>query len=171
MEKTILITGASRGIGLELTRQYLTAGCFVVASCRNPGNADELSGLKHEYRDQLEVLQLDVTSREQLSHLDASLGSRPIDVLYCNAGVPGSKDLQLGTLEAEQWEEVFRVNAIAPIMVAQRMLPRIRKGNDKTLAFLTSQLRFSSGRPQVCPSAASETRGCRAAHTRRYKCL
>ena len=71
MEKTILITGASRGIGLELTRQYLTAGCFVVASCRNPGNADELSGLKHEYRDQLEVLQLDVTSREQLSHLDA----------------------------------------------------------------------------------------------------
>ncbi|HIL16702.1 MAG TPA: SDR family oxidoreductase [Deltaproteobacteria bacterium] len=140
MEKTILITGASRGIGLELTRQYLTAGCFVVASCRNPGNSDELSGLKHEYRDQLEVLQLDVTSREQLSHLDASLGSRPIDVLYCNAGVLGSKDLQLGTLEAEQWEEVFRVNAIAPIMVAQRMLPRIRKGNDKILAFLTSQL-------------------------------
>ena len=81
MEKTILITGASRGIGLELTRQYLTAGCFVVASCRNPGNSDELSGLKHEYRDQLEVLQLDVTpalgTRLKIDHSGTPLPCSP----------------------------------------------------------------------------------------------
>ena len=74
MEKTILITGANRSLGLELTCQYLTAGCRVVASCRNPGTTDGLLDLKHEYRDQLEVLKLEVASQEQLSHLEASLG-------------------------------------------------------------------------------------------------
>lgn len=57
---TVLITGANRGIGLEFVKQYLEAGDSVIACCRDPESADELSALAMEH-DSLDILRLDVT--------------------------------------------------------------------------------------------------------------
>ena len=60
----ILITGASRGLGLEFTKQYLEKGDFVIATCRQPEKAKELKGLQKDFEDNLEIEQLDVTSEK-----------------------------------------------------------------------------------------------------------
>ena len=73
--------------------------------------------------------------------LDEELGDRKIDILYLNAGVTGGrKAVPFGDLKSQEWGEVLLVNSIAPILVAQRMLPRIRRSGSKTIAILTSQM-------------------------------
>ena len=65
--KTIFITGASRGIGLELTRQLLANGNRVIASCRNPEQADNLRALQNEFNE-LEIVGLVVDDENSFGH-------------------------------------------------------------------------------------------------------
>ena len=58
--KRILITGANRGIGLELTKQYLLQGNFIYACCRDTNRANELQSLQLQYKGRIEILSLDV---------------------------------------------------------------------------------------------------------------
>ena len=137
----VLITGSNRGIGLGLARAYISKGAHVIASCRTPENVKELESLRRSHGDRLKILQLDVTKKKQLVSLDEELGDRKIDILYLNAGVTGGrKAVPFGDLKSQEWGEVLLVNSIAPILVAQRMLPRIRRSGSKTIAILTSQM-------------------------------
>jgi len=137
----ILITGSNRGIGLGLVRAYISKGAYVIATCRTLENAEELETLRNSHGDQLKILQLDVKKHKQLVSLDEELGDLSIDILYLNAGITGGrKAVPFGDLESQEWSEVLMVNSIAPILVAQRMLPRIRRSGSKTIAILTSQM-------------------------------
>ena len=137
----VLITGSNRGIGLGLVSAYISKGAHVIASCRTPENVKELESLRRSHGDRLKILQLDVTKKKQLVSLDEELGDRKIDILYLNAGVTGGrKAVPFGDLKSQEWGEVLLVNSIAPILVAQRMLPRIRRSGSKTIAILTSQM-------------------------------
>ena len=137
----VLITGSNRGIGLGLARAYISKGAHVIATCRTPENVEELESLGRSHGDRLKILQLDVTKKKQLVSLDEELGDRKIDILYLNAGVTGGrKAVPFGDLKSQEWGEVLLVNSIAPILVAQRMLPRIRRSGSKTIAILTSQM-------------------------------
>ena len=137
----VLITGSNRGIGLGLARAYISKGAHVIATCRTPENVKELESLRRSHGDRLKILQLDVTKKKQLVSLDEELGDRKIDILYLNAGVTGGrKAVPFGDLKSQEWGEVLLVNSIAPILVAQRMLPRIRRSGSKTIAILTSQM-------------------------------
>ena len=117
---SILIVGASRGIGLELTRQLAQRGAPVVATCRAPSPALDSLGV--------EVFSgLDVRDSEALERLRDSLGQQTLSRLWINAGV-----LRRQSLEEMDWaaiQEQFEVNAMGPLRVAHALLPRLGEGS------------------------------------------
>jgi NAD(P)-dependent dehydrogenase (short-subunit alcohol dehydrogenase family) len=105
---SIFITGTSRGLGLEFVRQYAAAGWSVTAACRDPSRAPELADLG------VETVALDLADTGSIRRAAESLQGRSFDILLNNAGVYGEGQ-QFGRLSEEEWEQVMRVNAIAPL--------------------------------------------------------
>ena len=133
--KNILITGASRGLGLEFTNQYLREGNKVFACSRKPHKYESLQDLKKEYGDNLILVDLDVSSRESRN---SSFGivsrlTSHLDILINNAGIRfGGEEKyndELGKLEKEDFTRIFEVNTIAPSMMVEKYLPLL-KGKD-----------------------------------------
>ena len=137
---TLLITGANRGIGLELTGQYLADGWTVHACCRQPGDAEALQQLGKQYSQTLAIHHLDVTSEQSIGRLVGGLADQPIDVLLNNAGVYGGSGNRLGDIDSEQWLQVFKVNAIAPLLMAQAFLNNVVNSDRKTIATISSKV-------------------------------
>lgn len=119
---TALVTGANRGIGLELVRTLRSRGHAVIGTARDPDDASELTTAASE------TLQLDHADPKSVAALARTLGDRPIDLLINNAGV-GDKPGTLDDLDCDSLEAFFRVNAIGPMRVTQALLPSIRAGN------------------------------------------
>jgi len=136
---TILITGANRGIGLELTRQFSEDGWQVLACCRSPEDADALKVLASEYPT-LEMFQLDVTNYDQLAALSSQLKDRPIDILLSNAGIYGPRGDAFGKVDAAAWRQVFEVNTIAPLMLAQAFIEQVAISRQKVVAVISSKM-------------------------------
>ena len=137
--RTILITGANRGIGLELTEQFAADGWQVLACCRNPADAGELQALTE--RDlPIEVHALDVTDYQQMASLADQLRDRPIDILLSNAGIYGSKGAAFGEIEAVEWRNVLEVNTIAPLMLAQEFVEQVAASQQKLVAIVSSKV-------------------------------
>jgi NAD(P)-dependent dehydrogenase (short-subunit alcohol dehydrogenase family) len=86
---TALVTGADRGIGLALTREFESRGWRVIATCRDPDKATELSSFAHDHAT-VSIEKLDVTDDAAIDALVAKLKGRPIDALVNNAGVVGN---------------------------------------------------------------------------------
>ncbi|BAJ02112.1 SDR family oxidoreductase [Shewanella violacea] len=139
MTKHLFITGANRGLGLTMVKQYLDSGWIVTACCREPEQADELTSLleKHE---SLSVFQLDVTNYQELQQLAASLQGEPIDLLINNAGYYGPKDSSLGDIDVEEWRKVFEINAIAPLKILEAFRANLKLATSSTLAILSSKM-------------------------------
>ena len=136
---TILITGANRGIGLELTRQFSEAGWRVLACCRNPEDAGDLNKLAAEYPT-VEMFQLDVTNYDQLAGLSSQLKNRAIDILLSNAGIYGPRGASFGEVDAAAWRQVFEVNTIAPLMLAQAFIEQVAISRQKLVAVISSKM-------------------------------
>jgi NAD(P)-dependent dehydrogenase (short-subunit alcohol dehydrogenase family) len=117
-DRTILITGANRGIGLELTEQFAADGWAVLACCRSPDDAEALRALGEQHAG-IELHALDVTDYQQMKALSAGLRDRPIDILLSNAGIYGPRGSGFGEVDPAQWREVLEVNSIAPMMLVQ----------------------------------------------------
>ena len=132
---TVLVTGANRGIGLQFVRDYAAEGWRVHAACRKPEAAAELKSVRG-----VAVHRLDVTNKADIAGLAKDLAGQPIDVLINNAGVFGPRGLKLGGMDYDAWDEVMRVNALAPIAVAEKLLPNVMKGNRKLIVAVTSQM-------------------------------
>ncbi len=136
---TILITGANRGIGLELTEQFAEDGWQVLACCRNPADAGQLQALSE--RDlAIELHALDVTNYEQMAALADQLGNRPIDILLSNAGIYGSKGVGFGEVDAQEWRQVLEVNTIAPFMLVQTFVEQVAASQQKLVAVISSKV-------------------------------
>ena len=132
---TVFITGANRGIGLEFARQYAADGWRVLAACRNPRGAKELAGLPGDVR----VHALDVIDEYQLPALAKSLNDEAIDILINNAGVGGFDD-SFGNTPTNEWIETLRINAIAPVHVAEQFLPHLERGQRRLIVKITSKM-------------------------------
>ncbi len=135
-KRTVLITGANRGIGLELARQYHAAGWNVIATAREPDDAKEL----HAIGDDVLVPALDVTSQDSVNALGKSLDKRHIDLLINNAGVGDGGASTLAKMKTDKFEHVMEVNALGPVRVTQALLPNLRAGQGKTIVSITSIL-------------------------------
>ena len=136
---TILITGANRGIGLELTRQFAEDGWQVLACCRNPADAGQLQALG-EQNPAIELHALDVTNYQQMAALADQMGHRPIDILLSNAGIYGSKGTGFGEVDAQEWRQVLEVNTIAPFMLVQTFVEQVTASQQKLVAVISSKV-------------------------------
>ena len=130
---TVMIIGASRGIGLELARQYANEGWRVHATTRTPAQPGRLGALAGD----LVLHALEVRDAAQIAALAAAVEHEGIDVLIHNAGVSG-----WGMPRAE----VMAINADTPIRAAQALLPAVIRSTEKKIVLMTSQLGARYGR-------------------------
>lgn len=131
---TVLITGANRGIGLELARQYAAEGWRVIATCRNPGAADDLNGVDGD----IDVYPLDVDDPSTLDALVTSLKGQEIDVLFNNAGININKVPSIGDIDYDAWAKTMATNVFAPIRVAWAFRDNVLASSMKVMAFTSS---------------------------------
>lgn len=141
VQSHILITGANRGIGLELVKQYLSKGGWVVhAACRTPDKADDLRELQKQHPEQLILCQLDVSSKESIDALVQSLQGQAIDCLINGAGIYTDKFQSLWDLDYDQWAETFAINTMAPLRVSTALMPNLEKAPTPKIITLSSQM-------------------------------
>ncbi len=127
--KKILITGANRGIGLELCRQLADRGDDVIAVCRVAGK--QLSALN------LRVIEgVDVSDTESIRGLQNQAGIDGLDWLINNAGILSVESLE--SLDFEAMERQFRVNALGPLRVTAALLPKLGPGSK--VGIITSRM-------------------------------
>jgi len=137
---TTLITGAGRGIGLELARQYLDAGWTVHAGCRRPEGAQDLRTMAASSEGGLTVHELDVTDAAQIRALATRLSGESIDILVNNAGLYGPRDASFGNVDDAAWIETIRVNAIAPLHLAEALIDQVARSERRIIANMTSKM-------------------------------
>ena len=133
---TVLITGANRGLGLEYARQYAADGWRVIATCRDPESATELTSLEG----QVDIHALDIGDHGQIQSLAKSLRKEVIDLLLNNAGVYGPRPSKLGGIEYDAWEDVMRINAMSPLKVCESFRTHIAASDFKKIAVMSSKM-------------------------------
>jgi NAD(P)-dependent dehydrogenase (short-subunit alcohol dehydrogenase family) len=142
----VVVTGASRGLGLELAGQHARRGDEVLATCRRPAAAHALGALAASHPGRVRVARLDV---DDPASIDAAAGEASawpgaVDLLWSNAGVyPGSPGTdvaegRIGTLRASDGLAVLSTNAVGAVLVAQAFLPLLLRGERPRLVGVSS---------------------------------
>lgn len=134
--KTAIIIGASRGLGLGLARELSRRGWQVTATAR--GDAPELAAAIAASHGRITPATVDIDSDESIAALDAALGSARFDLVFINAGVSGPAHGSVAKATPAEMGALLHTNAIAPIRVASRLRDRLNDGG--TLAFMSSIL-------------------------------
>lgn len=132
--RTVLITGANRGLGLEFARQYSAAGWKVIGTARKPAEAKELADIG------VRVVQLDVADAESVAALAKTLEGEPVDLLINNAGMANRDGMDFETMDFDAVERVLAVNTIGPMRVTRALLPNLRAGKGRQIVHITSGL-------------------------------
>lgn len=132
--QTVLITGANRGIGFELARQYAANGWRVLACCRAPEHADTLQQLG------VDVYALDVADLDSIAALKNNLGDLVIDLLINNAGVGGGGRQSFGDIDYAVWEKTLITNSFGPYRMIEALVENIASSTGKTVANISSHM-------------------------------
>jgi NAD(P)-dependent dehydrogenase (short-subunit alcohol dehydrogenase family) len=133
---TLLISGASRGLGLEFVRQYAAAGWRVHATCRDPAQAVDLQAVQGD----VTIHPLEVTDKAALDRLVAELKQAPLDLVVANAGVTGPRGMEPELIDRESWMETLAVDTIAPLALVGAFKENLKKGRRKLAVALSSRL-------------------------------
>ena len=141
---TVLITGASRGIGRALHDLLRERGTEVIGTARSPERG---------------MMRLDVADLASHAALGEALGGRPLDVLVCNAGVNLDKGMALADGTAELFARSFAVNATGVFLAVQALLPNLRAGTRPRVAIVSSQM----GSSQIASGGGLAYRASKAA--------
>jgi NAD(P)-dependent dehydrogenase (short-subunit alcohol dehydrogenase family) len=127
----VVITGAARGIGHELARQYLRAGWDVTVGVRRPDALDLPPEIARDA--------LDLEDPAAIEAFAARIRS-PVDVLVNNAGLFGPRPQTIADVDAAVWSRVLMVNTIAPVLLARALLEPIAASERRVIATLTSRM-------------------------------
>lgn len=127
--KTVLVTGANRGIGLAFVQHYQQRGDRVIAICRQSSTELQHSGAQI-------IEGIDVSDAEAVGSLGKRLAGVTIDILINNAGI--LRDERLGDIDYRTVLEQFEVNAIGPLRVTEALLDNLAEG--AKVALITSRM-------------------------------
>ena len=137
-DRTALVVGASRGLGLGLVKELVGRGWSVIATLRSPGTASGLTAFASASGGQVRLETLDLEDGGQIDALAERLSSETLDLLFVNAGI------SLGRIEAaaatrDDVARLFVTNTVAPIHVAEAFIERMRDGTG-VIAMMSSGL-------------------------------
>lgn len=136
----ILITGASRGIGLAMVNYCIEKNWRVFACCRNPYQAEKLLALAEMSKTNVSVHVLDVSELATIQALAFELRNEKIDVLINNAGTYGSDKNSFGKVDVNNWLQTFMINSIAPLKIAEAFIEQLHMGSEKVIACISSKM-------------------------------
>ena len=136
---SVLVTGANRGIGLEFARQYAAEGWRVIATVRDPGQADELGAVAGVRVEQLEMPDLGAAG-DFHQRIDG-----PLDLLIANAGTYQPETVETAE-DARGWARMMIVNAIGPYVLARSLLGQVAAAKGKLIAISSDMGSIASNR-------------------------
>lgn len=162
--KRIFITGATRGLGLEMVRQYAQAGnVHIFATYRNIEHAHALQSLANQHSPHIDLVPLDVADPESIQKIPYHIENKTngIDILINNAGIDPKDETQLlGNLQMDAFLDVLRVNTVAPALITQALLPFLKAGHNARIINISSEMasiehRTYGGSHAYCASKAA----------------
>jgi NAD(P)-dependent dehydrogenase (short-subunit alcohol dehydrogenase family) len=133
-KQTAVVTGANRGIGLELCRQLKAAGAEVIATARDPESATELQALSPA-----RIEALDVADPASVAAFADALGDTAVDLLINNAGI-GGPGAGIANLDIDEIARTLNVNSLGPLRVTQALLPNLLRGRRRIVAHISSNM-------------------------------
>ena len=131
--KTVLIIGASRGLGLEFVRQYRHDGWLTLGTCRSPEQDALLTSVGAT------ALRLDVGDENGFANLAKALDGRSIDLCIYNTGVSGPKSANVSAPEADAFDAVMHANVLGAMRAIPVVAPALARSNG-TFAFISSRM-------------------------------
>lgn len=148
MQRTLLITGASRGIGLEMARQAAHRGDRVLAGARNPGVAVLLEEASRTTGPgAIEIHGLDVTDPDQLAAV-AAAEKGAIDILVCNAGQYRARGpIDDPDYTPEAWAETMMTNVAGVFFTVRAFLPHLERALNPRVAIISSVMASTAKAP------------------------
>ena len=138
--KSVLITGASSGLGLEHCRAFAARGLQVFATARVPAQAEELRSLAQRYEGRITVLAYDAAQADAAQRLKRELGDLPIDLLLANAGAIGGERQSFGAVDVAAALQLVQVNALAPLQLVEALADNVAVSGRKLIAFQSSKM-------------------------------
>ena len=147
-----LITGSDRGIGFALTQELAGRGWKVIATCRDPEHAEALQAFAATHP-LVQLAALDVADNGAIERLADKYRAQPIDALVNNAGITGDLAAQrLANLEPDNFAQVMRVNAYAPLRMARAFLEQVAMSRQKKIIAISSGAGSLWSAPQMLDS-------------------
>ena len=142
---TIMIVGATRGIGLELTKQYSNEGNQVIACARDTGNSSLLDEVASA-SDNIKIEQLDIADPLSIESASSRIGEGAIDSVIIVAGwVGGMPDNQtIDNIDIDEWHNTLNINTIGPLLVAKAFKSNMAASGKGNFMILSSQLAAST---------------------------
>ena len=142
---SMLVTGASRGLGLEMVRQFVGDGWRIYACCRTPDTATDLAALADDSAGAISLHTLDVSKPAQIAALADEFRGTPIDMLVNNAGLLGctiddQAPATFGTIDYEAWLEVHEINTMSPLRVTEAFVDHVAQSDMKLLFFMSTHM-------------------------------
>ena len=142
---SMLVTGASRGLGLEMVRQFVGDGWRIYACCRTPETATDLAALAAGSDGAITLHTLDVSKPEQIGALADEFRGTPIDMLVNNAGLLGCsidamEPAAFGSIDYDAWMQVHEINTMAPLRVTEAFVNHVAASETKLLLFMSTHM-------------------------------
>jgi NAD(P)-dependent dehydrogenase (short-subunit alcohol dehydrogenase family) len=119
---TILLIGASRGLGHAMAAEFLTKGWNVVGTVRGGGRT-RLHDLADEFAGRVEIEALDICEPDQVTALRDRLSGRVFDMLFVNAGVTNDAKETIADVTTDEFIRVMVTNALSPMRVIESLQP------------------------------------------------
>tara|TARA_B110000858_G_scaffold183368_1_gene223612 strand:- start:65 stop:745 length:681 start_codon:yes stop_codon:yes gene_type:complete len=133
--KNILITGANRGIGLMFAQSFSSIANTVYATVRDLNSCDELKKIKN-----VEILELDLLSKNSIKTFCSELKDIPLDLILNNAGVFQDEQMEETNLDPDLWLDEVMINAVGPMTLTQKLRENLMSGVEKKVIFISSQM-------------------------------
>ncbi|NKJ40436.1 SDR family NAD(P)-dependent oxidoreductase [Rhizobium sp. SG570] len=135
-QSTVLVLGASRGLGFALAKEWLERGWRVIATVRTPSR--ELADLDVRFPGSLKIETVDIASAESVRALKSRLTGRQLNVLFINAGIARAIEQSPEVADESDFLDMMLVNAFSPVRAAELLGDLVPAGG--TIAIMTSEL-------------------------------